>query len=262
MPVDSSPVSLDSSEAALLLIDLQNGFVHPDGMTARIEGSLPDGFPAAVEACGTALAAARAAGLPVIHTQHQMQPGYVDGGFLVQELYPKLCAQVGREMSFELVAGTWEAQFYEPVAPVEGEHVVTKNRFDAFIGTTLEQVLTRLKVRTLIVGGVATSVCVESTVRHASMCDYRIHLMADAVADVDPVANPGAIGRMAALFAHVISVQDLCATLDSVVPARRIEPMTSRVTGFDPPRRPSAGSPRSTSAATKGSAARTQKAPR
>ena len=126
-------------------------------------------------------------------------------------------------MNFDLVADTWEAQFYEPVTPIDGEHVVTKNRFDAFIGTRLEQLLTRLGVRTLIVGGVATSVCVESTVRHASMCDYRVHLMADAVADVDPSAHPSAVGRMAALFAHVINVQDLCATLGSGGPAT-VEP--------------------------------------
>jgi nicotinamidase-related amidase len=66
------------------------------------------------------------------------------------------------------VVGSWEADFFPSFAPREGEHLIAKNRYDAFIGTRLERLLIRLGIRTLVVGGVVTTSCLESTIRDAA----------------------------------------------------------------------------------------------
>jgi ureidoacrylate peracid hydrolase len=111
------------------------------------------------------------------------------------------------------VLGSWEADFFPPFIPLEGEHVIAKNRYDAFIGTRLERLLMRLGIRTLIVGGVVTTICVESTIRDAAMRDFRIYLAVDAVADVDEAAHSEGIARLARSFAHAVDTDQICAAL-------------------------------------------------
>jgi ureidoacrylate peracid hydrolase len=198
---------LTTADTALLLIDLQNGFVDPRGFVARDFGGLSPSLRAAVGAARRLLLAARDAGIPVIHTQHAFEHGYRDGGFLVQEIMPKRAGD-GTEPSHDLVVGSWEAEFAAPVAPLDGEHIISKNRYDAFIGTRLERLLHRDGIRTLIVGGVVTTVCVESTIRDAAMRDFRVYLAADAVGDIDEDAHAQGVARLSRNFAHALTVAD------------------------------------------------------
>jgi ureidoacrylate peracid hydrolase len=207
---DPTP-AIPTEGTALLLIDLQNGFVHPEGWTARMFGGLSDSLAATVEPAARALAAAREAGIPVIHTQHAWEPGYADGGFLVDEIYPRLFADLPTEGRFDLVRGTWDADFLPGVAPIEGEHIIYKNRYDAFIGTGLERLLMRLGVRTLVVGGVVTTVCVESTVRDAAMRDFRVFLVGDAIGDSDADAHVSGLERLSRMFGHLTTSDDVAA---------------------------------------------------
>ena len=77
--------------------------------------------------------------------------------------------------------GTWGAEFCK-VAPQPGEIVVTKHRYDAFYGTDLEVILRTNKVQNLLFTGVATNVCVESTLRSAYMRDFPSVIVADCCA--------------------------------------------------------------------------------
>lgn len=202
--------ALTTDDTALLLIDLQNGFVDPDGFVARSIGGLTPSLVAAVEPARRLLAGAREAGIPVIHTQHAFEPGYRDGGFLVEEVLPRRTVE-GIEFSHDLVTGTWEAEFYPTVTPIEGEHIIAKNRYDAFIGTRLERLLHRNGIRTLLVGGVVTTVCVESTIRDASMRDFRVYLATDAVGDIDEGAHAQGVARLSRNFAHPITTDEAVA---------------------------------------------------
>ncbi len=193
---------ITTTDTALLLIDLQNGFVDPDGFISRLYGGLSSSLQAAVEPARQALLAARAAGIPVIHTQHVFEPEYADGGFLVNEILPKRAEVAGNEASYDLIPGSWEADFLPAVKPVEGEFIISKNRYDAFIGTRLERYLVRNGIKTLIIGGVVTTVCVESTTRDAAMRDYRVHLMTDAIGDADDTAHEQGVTRLTSMFAH------------------------------------------------------------
>lgn len=204
-----STPELTTTDTALLLIDLQNGFVDPEGFVARLYGGLTPSLQAAVEPARELLEAARQAAVPVIHTQHVFEPGYSDGGFLMNEIMPKRMPVSDGGPSFDLVTGSWEAEFYPAVAPIDGEYVVQKNRFDAFIGTRLERYLVRNGIKTLVVGGVVTTICVESTVRDAAMRDYRVYLVTDAVGDADEAGHEQGLARLATSFAHPVQAAEV-----------------------------------------------------
>jgi ureidoacrylate peracid hydrolase len=197
-------------DTALLLIDLQNGFLDTNGFVPRSYGGLSPSLAAVSQPAERMLAAARAVGIPIIHTQHAWEPGYRDGGFLVEEILPKQAAAAGLETGDDLVIGSWEADFFPPFTPREGENVIAKNRYDAFIGTRLERLLMRLGIRTLIVGGVVTTICVESTIRDAAMRDFRVYLAVDAVGDVDEAAHSEGLARLSRSFAHPVHTKQIC----------------------------------------------------
>ncbi len=196
---------------ALLMIDVQNAFLDEHGMSARLAGGRLDApLTATIEPARQAIAAARAAGVPIIYTQHQFQPDFRDAGFIVEEMYatmfpdnPAAADEVGT-----LVAGSWEAEILPVLAPAAEDHIVPKNRYDAFLGTSLEQLLTRLGIQTLVVGGVVTTACVESTVRDAAMRDYRVFLVGDAIGDREAVHADG-LARLARGFGHLVSAADV-----------------------------------------------------
>lgn len=182
---------------ALVVIDMQNGFCHPDGSLGRAGAPIAS-CRAAIEPVGRLLAAAREAGLPVIFTRFVYAADHADGGILVHELRPNLKA--GRS----LVAGEWDSQIVDDLQPRAAEIVVDKNRFSAFVGTDFDDILRRLDVRTLIVCGVTTNMCVESTVRDASQRDYRVYVVRDAVAELDPTRHEPALRAIAFGFGYVV----------------------------------------------------------
>src|SRR5262249_6378357 len=110
-----------------------------------------------------------------------------------------------------LVVGSWEAEIFDPVAPAPEDEMLPKNRYDAFLGTRLEQLLTRMCVQNLVVGGLVTSGCVESTVRDAAMRDYRVFLVGDAIGDIDTAVHEDGLARMARLFGRLVSADDVAA---------------------------------------------------
>lgn len=203
--------TIPTRDTALLLIDVQNGFLHPEGMAARMAGgTLPEASAATIAPLARTIAAARAAGVPIIYTQHAWREDLSDAGFtgeVIQRAFADT-PQAIVEMR-TLSPGSWEAEILDELMPVEGDHRLPKNRYDAFLGTPLEQLLTRLGIRTLVVGGLITSCCVESTVRDAAMRDYRVLLVGDAIGDVDTAVHEDALARLARMFGHLVSSQDV-----------------------------------------------------
>ena len=187
---------------ALLVIDMQNGFCHPDGSVARGGASIVD-----CQAVITPIAAlreiVRSAQLPVIFTRFVYRADYADGGILVRELRPGL-----RERR-SLVDGEWDAEIVPELTPRVDEFVVDKNRFSAFYGTSLDTILRSLDIRTLIVCGVTTNMCVESTVRDAGQRDYRVYVVRDAVGELDRTRHEHALAAMAFGFAYVVDRSEI-----------------------------------------------------
>ena len=161
--------------------------------------------------CLRLLEGARTLGLPVVFTRYAYRPDYADGGILVRYLVPAL----GR--ADHLAAGTWDAAILDEFAPRPTEVVVDKNRPSAFYAPAMEAARARLHVDTLVVCGVTTSCCVESTVRDASQRDYKVFVARDAVAEMDEARHDASLATMGLLFADLGSVDDI---LDALRPAR------------------------------------------
>jgi ureidoacrylate peracid hydrolase len=160
---------------ALLVVDMQNGFCHPEGSFTRIDMGL-EGAAEAVHNAAIAVAQARRAGIPVVFTRHLYRPGRADEGRALKRNSPALAGVDGLE------AGTWDAEVVAELGCGPGDLVVDKVRFDAFQWTSLEPLLRGLGVDELVVCGVVTNICVETTIRSAFMRDFPVILLADCCA--------------------------------------------------------------------------------
>jgi ureidoacrylate peracid hydrolase len=160
---------------ALLVVDMQNGFCHPQGSFARIGMGL-EGAEAAVRNAAVAVAQARRAALPVVFTRHLYRPGRPDEGRALKQNSPAMAGIDG------LKAGSWDAEVVDELGWGPGDLTVDKVRFDAFQWTSLEPLLRGLGVAELVVCGVVTNLCVETTVRSAFMRDFPVTLLADCCA--------------------------------------------------------------------------------
>jgi ureidoacrylate peracid hydrolase len=166
---------MTAKNRALLVIDMQNGFCHPEGSFARIGMGL-EGADVAVRNAAEAVSQARTAAIPVVFTRHLYRPGRADEGRSLKLNSPALAGVEG------LAVGSWDADVADELGCGPDDLVVDKVRFDAFQWTSLEPLLRGLGVTDLVVCGVVTNICVETTVRSAFMRDYPVTLLADCCA--------------------------------------------------------------------------------
>jgi nicotinamidase-related amidase len=161
-------LKIDSRRTALLIMDYQTDIVAMVG----------DGADALLNRAGKTLAAARAAGIPVIYITVGFRPGY-------PEVSLRNKSFSGIRASGRLAPGSAGAKVHSAVAPQENDIVVVKHRVGAFSGTDLETILRAHDIDTLVLFGIATSGVVLSTVRHAADYDYRLVVVTDCCADAD-----------------------------------------------------------------------------
>jgi ureidoacrylate peracid hydrolase len=187
---------------ALLVIDMQNGFCHPEGSLPRLGFGLA-GADAAVRGAVTAVGQARAAGIPVIFTRHQYRPGRADEGQRLSEVSRTLAG------TDSLAAGGWDAAVVDDLGARPDDLYVDKSRFDAFLWTSLAPLLQGLGIDSLVVCGVVTNICVESTVRAAFMRDYRVTLLSDCCAARTPRLHDLGVEVMGSCgFASIAAIGD------------------------------------------------------
>jgi ureidoacrylate peracid hydrolase len=162
--------------AALLVIDMQNDFCHPEGVSGKrgrqltMTIEMAPRLEAFIKAC-------RGVGMPVMFVKTIHYP-WTDSPSWVRRLDRDGGDSVCRP-------GTWGAEFYAGIQPEEGEIVLTKHRYSAFLGTNLDLILRSRGIRSLLISGVGTNVCVESTLRDGYMRDYYIVLLEDCVGATD-----------------------------------------------------------------------------
>jgi ureidoacrylate peracid hydrolase len=164
-----------ASRHALIVVDMQNGFCHPEGSFPTVGLGL-EGVDAAVRNAAIAVKQARAAGVPVIFTRHLYRLGQADEGPALIRDSPALALVNG------LAAGSWDAEVVDDLEWYPDDLKVDKVRFDAFQWTSLEPLLRGLAVTRLAICGVVTNLCVETTVRSAFMRDFPVTLIEDACA--------------------------------------------------------------------------------
>ncbi|MEW2354425.1 isochorismatase family cysteine hydrolase [Spirillospora sp. NPDC029432] len=155
---------------AVVVIDMQNGFCHPYGSAAKVAGLSMRNMDEVIIEHARLLAAARAAGVPIVFTRYVWRRNRLDAD-------PAMAAVFGPEAFTE---GTWDAAVISELEITERDTVVDKRRFDAFLHTDLDLVLRALGTRRLLLTGVATNGCVETTARTAVQLGYKVSVAEDA----------------------------------------------------------------------------------
>lgn len=166
----------DARRSALLLMDFQNYGLHPEGYWAK-QGipTWPSGAYPAVENAARVLAEARRVRLRIIHIAARWRPGSPE----MNRNVPVFARGPDRS-----VEGTWGADFYDPVKPMEDEVIITKRGISPFIGTELDRFLRIMDVNTIVCAGVATNFVVESAVREGVDRGFSALVLADCCASV------------------------------------------------------------------------------
>lgn len=185
---------------ALVVIDFVEAYVREGSPLYGGEGCL-----AAQRGARALLAAARAAGIPVVHTNVAFQLGGRDGGVFFRKVPALSCFEVGRAPEL--------AAFADGLAPVAGETVITKQYASAFFGTTLAPTLTALGVDTLLIAGVSTSGCVRASAVDACQHGFVPLVVRDAVGDRAATPHEANLFDLQAKYAEVVSLEEARAYL-------------------------------------------------
>ena len=196
---------LDPARTGLLIVDLQNDFLHPDGVYAR--GGQSSGAIAALPARVKPVAdALRAAGGWVISTQFTLVPGKGGEPFISPHL--KALRPFLRKGDF--APGAWGHQLVDALQPAD--LTVEKVAYSAFYMTRMEFVLRKAGIETLMICGIVTNGGVASTLRDAHVRDFRTILLTDgcaafrqsvhdtAIADLSTIATAMTCGEAEAML--------------------------------------------------------------
>ena len=108
-----------------------------------------------------------------------------------------------------MLADDWNAAIADELRPATGEVVLHKLAYSAFLGTALDGALQRLGTRQLILAGVTTSICIESTVRDAAQRGLDVYVVRDAAAEWDPARHERSLEQMGYAFARIPTVQQV-----------------------------------------------------
>jgi nicotinamidase-related amidase len=186
---------IDRSKCALLVIDMQNSFVEEGAVFEAPRGR------DILAAINRLVEQARIDQVPVIWTQSDHSP---PGGGMILERYPII------KHTRELWKGDRSFELYsDMIQPQEGEHRIVKHKYDAFHDTDLDTVLGNLGTDTVVITGVATEVCCESTARAAFFHDFKVVFLRDATAAFNPDLQELTCDRMEHLFARTMNTDDL-----------------------------------------------------
>jgi maleamate amidohydrolase len=176
------------SRPALLIVDFVMAYLDPtSSLYANVEDALASNE--------RLLAAARAAGIPVIFTKVEYSPGGADGGLFYRKV-PALK---------HFVKGSPLGAFPPSLQPQQTELVVTKQYASAFFGTPLASTLTALGIDTLLITGLSTSGCVRASALDALQHGFAPFVVREACGDRHPAPHEANLFDLQAKYAEVIS---------------------------------------------------------
>lgn len=184
-PFNKHRMELAREGAALLVVDMQRFFLDPKSPTFTCGGL------AILPGLRRLIRAFRETGRPVIYTCHVHHPNGSDAG-IMGWWWEGMCLE-----------GSPESEVHAELAPLPGEKLVLKHRYSAFYNTDLETVLRCLGVEELVVSGIMTNLCCESTARDAYYRDLRVFFLADATGSINEEMHCASLLNLAFGFAQV-----------------------------------------------------------
>jgi len=185
---------LNPDRTAAVVVDMQNGFCHPEG-TLYAPGS-----EAAIEPCARLVDRAREAGARVVFTRDVHPPEQFEDNHYYDEF---------DRWGEHVREGSWEAELVAEFAPQERDLVVVKHTYDAFHRTELEGWLDAHGVDDLVICGTLANVCVLHTAGSAGLRDYRPVLVEDAIGYIEEGDREYALDHADWLFGEVTQTGDV-----------------------------------------------------
>jgi nicotinamidase-related amidase len=200
---------------ALLMIDMQRDFLDPAGYFAQTGMDVAP-LRAIIPAAARLLAAARAAGIMVVHTREGHRPDLSDLTQFKQRRASGAGAPIGSKgpLGRLLVRGEAGHAIIDALAPLEHEPVIDKPGFGAFYATDLDLILRTAGITALTLAGVTSDICVHSTLREAVDRGYDCETVGDACAAGDPVIHQAMLTLIAGeggILGRVVTTDDLVA---------------------------------------------------
>jgi len=209
-------VSLDLTRTALIIIDMQRDFLEAGGFGAALGNNVAH-LQVAVGPCRAVLAAARKAGMLVIHTREGHRPDLSDAPPLkVNRGDPAMRIGAAGPMGRILIRGEPGHDIIPELYPIAGEPVIDKPGKGAFCQTYLELMLHNRSIETLLVCGVTTEVCVNTTVREANDRGFRCIVLSDCCGSYFPAFHEAGLAMIKAqggIFGWVSGSQSLLKVL-------------------------------------------------
>jgi len=216
---EPSGLVVELDHAALIIIDMQRDFLEPGGFGETL-GNDVSLLNAAVPPLKQVLAAARKAGMLIIHTREGHRPDLSDAPkHKVERGEPSLRIGAPGPMGRILVRGEPGHDIIPALYPAPGEPVIDKPGKGAFYQTDLELMLKNREIDTLLVCGVTTEVCVNTTVREANDRGFRCIVLSDCCASYFPEFHAAGLAMIKAqggIFGWVSASPQILAVLDSL----------------------------------------------
>jgi ureidoacrylate peracid hydrolase len=218
IPARPEALSIPRNTTALIVVDMQNAYLSKGGYLDLV-GLDVGPAPKVIAGTRSVIEAARAARIPTIYLQNGFSPDMREVGGPTAPVYHKSNALIYMRQHPShagklITKGTWDFEFVEGIRPAPGEIVVPKARYSGFAGTDLDQILRARHITHLLLVGVNTNVCVESTLRDAYHREYFALMVADATFQSGPSAMMDAtVFNVEKFFGWVSSTNEVCASL-------------------------------------------------
>ncbi|MFC6716328.1 cysteine hydrolase family protein [Natrialbaceae archaeon GCM10025810] len=187
-------MNLEPARTAVVVVDVQNGFCHPDGSLYA------PGSEEAIEPIGELVDRAREGGARVIYTRDVHPPEQFEDAHYYDEF---------ERWGEHVLEGSWEAEIVEELDVREADHVVEKHTYDAFQKTELEGWLSARGIDDLVFCGTLANVCVLHTAGSAGLRDFRPILVEDCLGYIEEEHREYALEHADWLFGEVVERDDL-----------------------------------------------------
>lgn len=225
IPAEPEAIGLDLDRTAVLVIDTQNAFASPGGLL-DIAGIDISGAADAVANARLVVDAARRAGLPIIYLTigypaDQSTAGGPDSPNPHKETALRVMRERPELRGKLLTFGTWDFQVVDELAPQPEDVVIVKSRYSGFHGTNLDSVLRSKGIRNLLVTGIASNVCVESTIRDAYFNEYWPVMVEDATMPAGSrQVHEATVYNVRTFFGWVTNAEDLVTAISAAASTR------------------------------------------
>ncbi|MCK4322005.1 cysteine hydrolase [candidate division WOR-3 bacterium] len=190
-PFNRHRMRLNKERSALLVIDMQCFFLNLDSPTFTCGGI------AILPAVKQLIDAFREEDRPIIFTRHTHHPDNLDAG-IMEWWWGGMCLE-----------GSPESEVHHDIVPFPHEKVIQKHRYSAFYNTDLETILRCLKIEDIVISGIMTNLCCESTARDAYYRDYRTFFLADATGTINEEMHLASLLNIAFGFAFVTTKNEI-----------------------------------------------------